>query len=976
MATLRERLQLVKPSTITMGAPVVPLLILFGLNAADELDRAAFYSLLPEIRDWFGVSLTAVLLAASISTFFGVAFAVPIGYLADRRSRVRLTAIGATAWAFFSLLTGLAPGLVILFLARFGSGASKTFEPAHASLLSDYYPAETRGGVFAFYRLADNVGGFFGPLIAGILASLLFWQAPFFLFAAPSLVLAWLALRHLREPARGEQERRAQGADEETALLEEAPPSLGESWRIAKNVRTLRRLWLAIPFLIGVLQALIAVVPLYLDDVFNLGPARRGTVLALLEPFAIAGLLVGGVMANRFIARRPSRVLVYAGGMGAVSAGLYALAAFAPVLPLALVCLYAAEFASAILYPAVTAIVSMIIPPRIRGFSLGATAIFIVPGLLIAPIVAGPIGDAHGMRWGLFSLVPFMLLGAIFTGAAAAGVDPDVRQARAAAMAFARSLESRREGKAKLLVCRDVDVHYDGVQVLFNVDFEVEEGEIIALLGTNGAGKSTLLRAICGVSPPSNGAIVFDGDDITYLPASEHARKGIVQVPGGRGVFPSLTVAENLRLAAWPQRADGDGTAAATERVLVSFPVLRERLDQPAGNLSGGEQQMLALGQAFLSKPRLLMIDELSLGLAPAVVEQLLGIVGAIAEQGTTIILVEQSVNVALTVAERAVFMEKGEVRFTGSTADLLGRTDILRSVFLRGSSGGSSRSYGGSRRHTPVGATNGDQDRSAVLEVQGLRKSYGGIGAVNGVDLTLHEGEILGLIGPNGAGKTTLFDLISGFVAPDDGRVLLFGENITDLGPDARAGLGLHRSFQDARLFPSLTVTENVAVALEKHVAVKSAVMAALHLPNVRRSEERVAMRGDRLIRLMGLDELRDKFVRELSTGSRRVLDLACVMATDPDVLLLDEPSSGIAQRETEELGPLLQRIKYETGCSILIIEHDMPLISAVSDELIALDLGAVVTRGAPADVLAHPKVVESYLGTSEDVIQRSGSR
>jgi branched-chain amino acid transport system ATP-binding protein len=329
---------------------------------------------------------------------------------------------------------------------------------------------------------------------------------------------------------------------------------------------------------------------------------------------------------------------------------------------------------------------------------------------------------------------------------------------------------------------------------------------------------------------------------------------------------------------------------------------------------------------------------------------------------------------VALTVAERAVFMEKGEVRFTGSTADLLGRSDILRSVFLRGSAGGRSRAYGGSRRYTPDPVANAQHP--TVLEVQGLHKHYGGIGAVNGVDLVLHEGEILGLIGPNGAGKTTLFDLISGFVAPNEGRVLLFGEDVTGLSPDARAALGMHRSFQDARLFPSLTVTENVSVALEKHLENKSALMAALRLPNVRRAEERVAVRADRLIRLMGLDELRDKFVRELSTGSRRVLDLACVMATDPEVLLLDEPSSGIAQRETEELGPLLQRIKYETGCSILIIEHDMPLISAVSDELVALDLGAVVTRGAPADVLAHPKVVESYLGTSEDVIQRSGHR
>src|SRR5439155_14713211 len=172
--------------------------------------------------------------------------------------------------------------------------------------------------------------------------------------------------------------------------------------------------------------------------------------------------------------------------------------------------------------------------------------------------------------------------------------------------------------------------HYGQVQVMFHVDFEVDEGEIVALLGTNGAGKSTLLRAVSGLTAPSNGAIFYDGEDITYLPAHEHAGRGIVQVPGGRGVFPSLTVSENLRLASW--QLDGE---ANLEAVYDFFPILRERGNEAAGNLSGGEQQMLTLSQAFLSRPRLLMIDELSLGLAPAVVERLLGIVRAIHEQGT-----------------------------------------------------------------------------------------------------------------------------------------------------------------------------------------------------------------------------------------------------------------------------------------------------------------------------------------------------
>jgi branched-chain amino acid transport system ATP-binding protein len=150
---------------------------------------------------------------------------------------------------------------------------------------------------------------------------------------------------------------------------------------------------------------------------------------------------------------------------------------------------------------------------------------------------------------------------------------------------------------------------------------------------------------------------------------------------------------------------------------------------------------------------------------------------------------------------------------------------------------------------------------------------------------------------------------------------------------------------------------------------------MAAMRLPNVKKSEAKIARRVDRLVQQTNLGDYRNKFVGELSTGSRRIVDLACILAADPKVILLDEPSSGVAQRETEELGPLLLKLRFETGCSMLLIEHDMSLITSVSDELLALDLGRNVVRGLPEDVIEHPHVVESYLGTSEDVIKRSGN-
>ena len=513
---------------------------------------------------------------------------------------------------------------------------------------------------------------------------------------------------------------------------------------------------------------------------------------------------------------------------------------------------------------------------------------------------------------------------------------------------------ARRRGEVKLLLVKDLDVHYDQVQVLFGVNLEVAEGEIIALLGTNGAGKSTLLRAISGLIDPSAGAIVFDGEDMTYTPANEVVGRGVIQVPGGRGVFPSLTVAENIRLAGWAHQHDDAYLVEATEQALGYFPILRDRWDMVAGNLSGGEQQMLTLGMAFISRPRLLMIDELSLGLSPIVVEQLLEIVRAISARGTTIILVEQSVTVALSIAETAYFLEKGEVRFHGRTAELLERPDVLRAVFL----GGGTKVIASSP--APPSST------EIVLEAIGVSRSFGGVSAVRDLSFTATSGQILGIIGPNGAGKTTLFDLLSGYLSPDAGRLLLRGRDITTLGPDARARIGLGRSFQDARLFPGLTIAETIALSLERHVEVRDPFATAVGLPAARDSEARIAKRVDELIDMVGLGAFRNKFVRELSTGSRRIVDICCLLAHDPAVMLFDEPSSGIAQREAEALAPMLRQVRDATGTTMIVIEHDMTLITEIADEMLALDLGELVTRGTPDEVLHHPRVVSSYLGTA----------
>ena len=517
-----------------------------------------------------------------------------------------------------------------------------------------------------------------------------------------------------------------------------------------------------------------------------------------------------------------------------------------------------------------------------------------------------------------------------------------------------------------LLSIRAIDVSYGPVQVLFGVNIEVAEGDFVALLGTNGAGKSTVLRAVSGLSVASGGSVSFEGADITTMAPHRIAALGIAQVPGGKGVFPLLTVAENIALGGWLHRRNKQHMERETARVLEIFPSLGEKQDELAANLSGGQQQMLTLAMALVSKPRILLIDELSMGLAPVVVEQLLDVVRALNRDGVTIVVVEQSVNVALTIAETAFFMEKGEVRFRGPTSDLLGRDDIVRSVFLGGAAARTTERPQPAR--APIGATTAPR-----LKIEDLTKSFAGNRAVDRVSLQVGEGEIVGVIGPNGAGKTTVFELITGLLTPDEGRVLLDGRDISNLSPDRRARLGLGHSFQDSRLFGSLTVEDVLKVALDQTMATRDPVAAALGLPDVRRAEDRLTRQVDELIGGLGLDAYREKFVSELSTGTRRIVDLACQAVGAPRVILFDEPSSGIAQREAEALGPMLEQIRDDTGASLLVIDHDMAVLASICDRMVALDLGAKVAEGTAVEVFEHPEVIASYLGGSRSAIERS---
>ncbi len=261
---------------------------------------------------------------------------------------------------------------------------------------------------------------------------------------------------------------------------------------------------------------------------------------------------------------------------------------------------------------------------------------------------------------------------------------------------------------------------------------------------------------------------------------------------------------------------------------------------------------------------------------------------------------------------------------------------------------------------------------RGPILVVDGVSRRFGGVVAVDTVSFEVAQGEILGVIGPNGAGKTTCFEIVAGFTKPDRGRIFFDGIDLTAATPEQRAREGLVRSFQDAALFPTLTVHETLMVAQERAEPTGLWTSAL----GIRSAERDKAMAADEVLERMRLTRHARHAVGELSTGTRRVVELACLLTLEPRVLLLDEPSAGIAQSESDALGDLLLAIREEVGTTMVVIEHDLPLLSRLSDRMLAMNLGRVIASGTPDQVRTDPAVVTSYLGADQAAIHRSGLR
>ena len=654
------------------GHAVRPVAAMFGLNAIDELDNATFNWLAPTILADFGAGVGTFGTITVIMTLLAPMIALPLAAVADKRHRMPIVLVAALVWGVFSFSTALAPSLWILGAARVGSAFGRTVSyPIQAALMSDFYPPKIRMKAMGLFTMASQCGDAIGPLLGAGIAAVFGWRGAF-VFIGLLTIPVLLGVRTVPEPVRGLHE-----AEQGLAQLpwRETVPRL---WA----VRSLRYQFIAGIWLAGAVFGARIVLPFFFRDEFAVGDFGLGVIGSVAGAAAVASTILGARIAQGQVNISPSAGVRWFSLLGFGIAGLVLLFALAPSVWVAVPLLVVIGCGFGLVSPLMLSIQSMVSAPELRSTALALGQVVALAGIAFVGVIAA-IASLAGNRWALAITALLFVRGTFHVRTAARFIDDDVQRLMPDYVGEGRRLDE--DGKPLLLETRGITASYGPVQVLFGIDIEVREGEIVALLGTNGAGKSTVLNALSGLLPTDGGNVWFEGEAITGETAERIAGRGLVQAPGGRGIFPGMTVAENLRLGAFLLRGDKKVSAERIDAALDLFPALKPMLARTAGDLSGGQRQMLVLAQAMLLKPRLLLIDELSLGLAPVVVQELLQAVRRLNAEGTSIVLVEQSVNVALTLADRAYFLEKGEVRFSGPTSELLGRDDLLRSVFFGG---------------------------------------------------------------------------------------------------------------------------------------------------------------------------------------------------------------------------------------------------------------------------------------------------
>jgi ABC-type branched-subunit amino acid transport system ATPase component/predicted MFS family arabinose efflux permease len=683
---------------LVMGGGAATFVVLLILNSLDELQTSAFALLAPDIRDSFGVGDGLITFIGAISAAFVVLGAVPMGWLADRCKRGPVIGWSSLMFSVFVFLSGIAPNAFAFFWTRFGVGIAKANTiPVHGSMVADTYPIGIRGRLGAMTAIAGRGVAVLSPLLVGLITEVANgpgevdgWRWSYYILGVPVVFFAFAAFR-LREPIRGQWEKE-DVLGEVIAEDDPLPPSMDAAFARLWQIRTLKGVIVGFSAMgFGIFTAPF-LENLYLEDEFNLEALDRGIAKTAGGVFVMIALVWIGPKFDRLYRRDPALVLRLVGGLIFFSAFLMPVQYFMPNVTSFVIFSIPREVMLFSAFAMVQPMLQSIVPYRLRGLgaALGTLYIFFT-GAVGGGLVALLFADTWGARTTVLVVsVPTTLLGGALMVRAASFVKYDLSQV---VQELREELDETQRRSADpenvpALQVNNLDFSYGKVQVLFDIEFEVAKGESLALLGTNGAGKSTVLRVVSGLGTPSRGVVRHHGRTITFSSPQVRSALGIQQLPGGNGVFADMTIQQNLVMGAYKFRADRADVQRRIGSVKELFPTLVGREKELARNLSGGQQQMLALAITMLNEPDILLIDELSLGLAPTVVAELLELIDRLREAGQTMIIVEQSINIALQVSDRAIFLEKGQVRFEGSAAELLERDDIARAVFL-GDEGG-----------------------------------------------------------------------------------------------------------------------------------------------------------------------------------------------------------------------------------------------------------------------------------------------
>jgi ABC-type branched-subunit amino acid transport system ATPase component/sugar phosphate permease len=643
----------------------------------------------PEIKTSFHLSDAGLGALIFVGAVAQIGWGMPVAVFADRGSRRNVAAVTLLIFSvtvpIMALVHNVWPFVFLYLIAAIGLGSSDT---VHNAYLADAYPTSARARVFTWHNLNDPVSQTIGILLVGyIAASTHNWRWALGL-AIVGVPIA-LSIFFIREPEKGANESshilKAAGMDIETEQEHAPKVLLGSAVTRLLRIRSLYYELVAVAILGFAGTGIPLFGSLYYQRVWHLGVAHRADVLAIIGLSSFLGLPVVYFVGDKLFRRAPEKPLVVAAVCIAVFGGLYSVSLYMPHLWMVVVLQFLAQSAVAPLSICIFQTLAATAPPEMRAICFGLFGVYaLVFGGFAGGILLGAISDATNVTTALTTIGPVCAVGGVLLLVGSRFVRGDIT------LVIEDVLERYAEGKRRkaggaipALQIHNMDFYYGNQQVLFDVNLEVPEGDIVALLGTNGAGKSTLLRAVAGLDHPHRGVIRIFGTNCTYLEPEQIIDLGAALLVGGKMTFPGLTVRENLRVGGYSFRRETPRSRAALDDAIGLFPELEPRLDQAAGTLSGGEQQMLALARVMMSTPRLLMIDELAFGLAPMTVERLMDIVRRVNAEGATVILVEQSVNRAMTLAEHAFFLERGEVRFDGSITELLSRDDLLRPVFL-----------------------------------------------------------------------------------------------------------------------------------------------------------------------------------------------------------------------------------------------------------------------------------------------------